>query len=159
MRWSTATNYRWSSPSRPASQRLPALSKLLAELRVPRLGLGRPRTTPDVLRADKALVSVKVRLGFDEAVAYALGETRQSTVRGPIAARGIAMAGPLTRREREIAELITRGLSNREIASTLVISQRTAEGHVEHILTKLGFTSRAQVAAWVTEHRATPGRS
>jgi len=39
--------------------------------------------------------------------------------------------------------------SNKGIAADLVISQRTAEGHVEHILTKLGFTSRAQVAAWI----------
>jgi DNA-binding NarL/FixJ family response regulator len=38
-------------------------------------------------------------------------------------------------------------LSNREIANTLVISQRTAEAHVEHIMTKLGFSSRAQIAA------------
>jgi predicted ATPase/DNA-binding CsgD family transcriptional regulator len=55
----------------------------------------------------------------------------------------------LTRRECEIAELVAQGLSNREIASRLVIAQRTAEGHVEHILGKLGFNSRAQIAAWV----------
>jgi predicted ATPase/DNA-binding NarL/FixJ family response regulator len=60
----------------------------------------------------------------------------------------------LTRRELEIADLVAGGLSNREIASRLVIAQRTAEGHVEHILAKLGFTSRAQIAAWVAEHRA-----
>jgi DNA-binding NarL/FixJ family response regulator len=59
----------------------------------------------------------------------------------------------LTRREREIAGLVAQGLSNRDIASTLVISQRTAETHVEHILTKLGFTSRAQIAAWVVERQ------
>ena len=40
-------------------------------------------------------------------------------------------------------------MSNKEIADTLVISRRTAETHVEHILTKLGFTSRTQIAAWV----------
>ncbi len=57
----------------------------------------------------------------------------------------------LTRRERQIAELIHQGLTNRQIADSLVISPRTAEGHVEHILTKLGFTSRTQVAAWVAE--------
>ena len=45
------------------------------------------------------------------------------------------------------------GRSNKEIAADLVISQRTAEGHVEHILAKLGFTSRAQVAAWVAASR------
>jgi predicted ATPase/DNA-binding CsgD family transcriptional regulator len=59
----------------------------------------------------------------------------------------------LTRREQEIAGLVAQGLSNRDIASTLVISQRTAETHVEHILTKLGFTSRAQIAAWVAERQ------
>ena len=56
----------------------------------------------------------------------------------------------LTRREREIAELIATGASNKEIASALVISPRTAEGHVVHILNKLGFTSRVQIAAWVS---------
>ncbi|MFI6992465.1 ATP-binding protein [Nonomuraea wenchangensis] len=56
---------------------------------------------------------------------------------------------PLTRREREIGALVARGMSNKEIAATLVIAQRTAEAHVEHILCKLGFTSRAQIAAWV----------
>jgi DNA-binding NarL/FixJ family response regulator len=48
-----------------------------------------------------------------------------------------------------VARLVAEGQSNREIAARLVISQRTAEGHVEHILTKLGFTSRAQIAAWI----------
>ena len=48
-----------------------------------------------------------------------------------------------------MARLIAGGRSNKEIAAELVISQRTAEGHVERILAKLGFTSRAQVAAWV----------
>ena len=50
---------------------------------------------------------------------------------------------------RSPASLVAGGRSNKEIAAALVISQRTAENHVEHILTKLGFTSRAQVAAWV----------
>jgi non-specific serine/threonine protein kinase len=54
----------------------------------------------------------------------------------------------LTRREREVAELLAEGLSNREIAARLVISLRTAESHVEHILAKLGLTNRTQVAAW-----------
>jgi non-specific serine/threonine protein kinase len=60
---------------------------------------------------------------------------------------------PLTRREHDIALLVAQGLSNKEIAASLVIAQRTAEGHVEHILSKLGFRSRAQVAAWVTEQQ------
>jgi predicted ATPase/DNA-binding CsgD family transcriptional regulator len=55
----------------------------------------------------------------------------------------------LTKRELEVAALIESGLSNREIAERLVIAKRTADGHVERILAKLGFTSRAQVAAWM----------
>jgi DNA-binding CsgD family transcriptional regulator len=60
-------------------------------------------------------------------------------------------AGPaaLTRREREIAGYVSRGLTNREIAATLYISERTAENHVQHILTKLRFTNRSQIAAWM----------
>ncbi|MFE3280826.1 ATP-binding protein [Nocardia sp. NPDC059239] len=59
----------------------------------------------------------------------------------------------LTARELEIAELVADGRSNRDIANDLVISRRTAEGHVERILSKLGFSNRAQIAAWVTERR------
>ncbi|MFE3000355.1 response regulator transcription factor, partial [Nocardia sp. NPDC059246] len=57
----------------------------------------------------------------------------------------------LTKRERQVADLVADGLTNKQIASRLVISQRTADAHVEHILTKLGFTSRAQIAAWIVD--------
>jgi DNA-binding NarL/FixJ family response regulator len=56
----------------------------------------------------------------------------------------------LTRREREVASRIARGLSNRQIAEELVITVSTAERHVANILSKLEMRSRAQVAAWVT---------
>ena len=55
---------------------------------------------------------------------------------------------PLTRRETEIARLVTRGYTNRQVAETLVIAERTVDAHVEHIRNKLGFHSRAQIAAW-----------
>lgn len=57
--------------------------------------------------------------------------------------------GGLTRREEEVAGCVARGLTNREIAAALFISERTAENHVQHILTKLGFANRSQIAAWV----------
>jgi tetratricopeptide (TPR) repeat protein len=57
--------------------------------------------------------------------------------------------GGLTRREREVAVLIAQGQYNREIAKALVVNERTIETHVSHILSKLGFTSRRQIAGWV----------
>lgn len=87
-------------------------------------------------------------LDQEVAVAFCLGEGDE--VRRPVAEAPSAKQ-VLTRRERQIAELVHQGLSNQEIADALVISRRTAEGHVEHILTKLGFTSRTQVAAWMGE--------
>lgn len=55
----------------------------------------------------------------------------------------------LTPREREVSKLIADGLSNKKIAEKLFISQRTVEGHVEQVLNKTGYRSRAQLAAWV----------
>jgi non-specific serine/threonine protein kinase len=66
---------------------------------------------------------------------------------------------PLTSREEEVARLLARGLSNRAIAAELVISQRTVDGHVERILAKLGFRTRAQVAAWVATRAAVRPRT
>ncbi|MEU6230074.1 LuxR C-terminal-related transcriptional regulator [Streptomyces sp. NPDC047042] len=82
-------------------------------------------------------------LSVREALAYALGE--------PLRPRRTAPPVPdtgLTRREFEVAALIASGMTNRQIAERLVISRRTAEGHAERILAKLGFAARSQVAAW-----------
>jgi DNA-binding NarL/FixJ family response regulator len=57
----------------------------------------------------------------------------------------------LTAREREVAALVAQGKSNRAIADELVISERTTESHVTNILGKLGFSSRAQIAAWAVD--------
>jgi predicted ATPase/DNA-binding CsgD family transcriptional regulator len=85
-------------------------------------------------------------LPIDHTVAHAL---RQEP--SPPAERGTEVAdSPLTAREHEVAELVAEGMSNKEIAARLVISPRTAEGHVEKMLGKLGFSTRAQIAAWVT---------
>ncbi|MFF8787065.1 ATP-binding protein [Streptomyces sp. NPDC015125] len=90
----------------------------------------------------------------DDAYAYALDE--EAPPEG--FATGVRAGGVFspTRREREVAALVAQGLSNKEIAAKLVISLRTAEGHVEKILTKLGFTSRAQIAVWATQHLTDP---
>ena len=59
----------------------------------------------------------------------------------------------LTPREREVAELVAHGLTNREIAARLYLSERTAENHVQHILTKLDLSNRSQIAMWVSARR------
>jgi non-specific serine/threonine protein kinase len=95
------------------------------------------------------------RRGRQMAPAQALGQAehaRRSTKSREVRSGG---AASLTSREEEIAFLLAQGLSNKAIAKTLVIAQRTAETHVANILAKLGLTSRSQVAAWVAEHRPT----
>ena len=59
--------------------------------------------------------------------------------------------GGLTEREREVTAWIAQGKSNRAIADELVVGERTVGTHVENILSKLGFSSRAQIAAWAVE--------
>jgi DNA-binding NarL/FixJ family response regulator len=65
---------------------------------------------------------------------------------------------PLTAREREIAEHLGAGETNRQIAAALVISERTVDGHVANILRKLGFRTRSQVAAWVASEQVPQNR-
>lgn len=92
-------------------------------------------------------------LTLDQAVGHALEEKPSRDTASPQPESDVASV--LTRRERQIAELVAQGLSNKQIAETLVIAQRTAEGHVENILRKLSFTSRSQVAkAWSSRQRA-----
>ena len=65
-----------------------------------------------------------------------------------------AAASPLTSREEEVASLIARGLTNKQIADALIITKQTADKHVGNILGKLGVASRSQVAVWVVSKSA-----
>ncbi|MFD8223700.1 ATP-binding protein [Streptomyces massasporeus] len=94
-------------------------------------------------------------LGLAELVGHALQEPGR-----PHPAEATAAPPPhddttvrLTRRETEVARLVAEGLANQQIADRLVIARRTAEGHVERILSKLGFRNRSQIAAWMTAQR------
>ena len=86
------------------------------------------------------------QLRLPEAVGYAL---REAPERHPPPA---AEPSPQTRRERQVAAMVARGLTARQIAAELVISPRTAESHVGNILAKLEMTSRTQIAAWHASH-------
>jgi non-specific serine/threonine protein kinase len=76
---------------------------------------------------------------------------READMPGPAPApsRGVEA---LTRREREVAALLGRGLTNRQIAAELVLTEGTANSYVKRVLRRLGLHSRAQVAAWAVQH-------
>ena len=93
--------------------------------------------------------------GFERALELS-DKHRPSPV--PTSARSAA-SDVLTTREREIARLMAAGLSNHEISERLVITEGTVEVHVKHILSKLGFRSRTQVAVWVAGHGPSWGES
>lgn len=121
----------------------------------------------------RALNNLQARLGavrFEQlAAAGAVAPTGRlaELARGEISPADIAVPserspsewlgrGPLTRREMEVSLLVARGYSNVEIASTLVISRRTVEGHIERTLRKLGLGSRTQLVAWMASHDNLP---
>jgi len=107
--------------------------------------LAAARSTIDGLAAE--LPDRPLRESFLERAASLLPPARPAS---PRRAAKEAFGG-LTTREREVAALIAQGKTNREIAQQLVVSQVTVATHVGHILAKLGFTSRAQIAAWAVE--------
>jgi len=64
----------------------------------------------------------------------------------------------LTEREREVLTLVARGYTNKQIADTLFVSEKTARNHVSHILDKLGLSRRSEAAAFAVEHKLVPPR-
>jgi len=85
----------------------------------------------------------------EDALAVALTMAGPSLDRAdPVARAGASRPDELTSREREVAILVTQGLTNRQIADVLVTAERTADTHVGNILGKLGLATRAQLAAW-----------
>jgi predicted ATPase/DNA-binding CsgD family transcriptional regulator len=92
-------------------------------------------------------------LGVTEALSLAIAGPQASPTDDSAAAAGTtAPRSVLSPRETEVAALIARGLSNREIAAGLVITEKTAANHVEHIMAKLSLRSRAQIAVWAVRH-------
>lgn len=118
-------------------------------------------------RHDACVAQLRADLGaaeFDRALAAGAAATPDAALARALDIRPPARAGrsappvsPLTRREREVAALVTEGLSNKEIAQRLVLAVRTAETHVENILTKLGLRSRRQIGDWMTQQEAVGG--
>jgi predicted ATPase/DNA-binding CsgD family transcriptional regulator len=99
--------------------------------------------------AAQKLLEAGRELTLGQAIKLGLDEQREDAWR-------VGASPGLTGREQQVATLVARGLSNREIAGRLFLSVRTVEVHVDRILTKLGFASRTQLAAWAHDEGLVP---
>jgi predicted ATPase/class 3 adenylate cyclase/DNA-binding CsgD family transcriptional regulator len=144
--------------------RLPEAVRVLSAAAALRAGLGAPIALADRREYDRVLEGVKASMASseferewstgrslepDDAIQLALDAAQPPIPRARLIEKP---KSPLTPREHEVAALISRGLSNREIAAKLSVAERTAISHVEHIMNKLGLHSRAQIAAWAVRH-------
>jgi DNA-binding CsgD family transcriptional regulator/tetratricopeptide (TPR) repeat protein len=120
------------------------------------------RLDPWLARAREALGEEAARAAWDrgraapieQVVAEALEDTAAAGAAAAPARPGVSAGTSLTRREREVAELIARGVHrDREIAAALTIAETTAGVHVQRILAKLGLHSRWEIAAWMNQPR------
>jgi predicted ATPase/DNA-binding CsgD family transcriptional regulator len=120
-----------------------------------------PATLPGPLAAHREAAVTRTRAALGEASFTAHFARAQVMPTAPAVALALreppptATARPpstapahLTQRERDVAALIAKGLSNRQVAAQMIISVRTAESHVQHIMAKLGFNTRSQIAVW-----------
>ena len=89
-----------------------------------------------------------------KAVEYALSQRKPAMPASPVPEQLSVKELPaaLTRREREVADLVAQGLTNRQVASGLFISERTVDHHVERILKKLDLRSREHIASRLSKH-------
>ena len=149
-----------------ADAHLGELDAAADELRSALAGCRRSGAAGCAVEAQTELASVLARRGRAEDLA----EAAALVVDGRAAAEGLGMPGfasrlaalderlrqapaeLLTAREREVAACVARGMSNPQIAAALVVSERTAQNHVQHILTKLGFSRRSQIAVWAVHN-------
>ncbi|SEG64096.1 regulatory protein, luxR family [Nonomuraea solani] len=139
------------------SGRAPLAARLLGAAETVRAGAGAsvlPFLAPLLTRAEESATAVLGAAGYaagfaaggrlsrEAAIALALGEPAPPPADVP-------ETSPLGRREAEVAGLVADGLSNRQIGARLFISEHTVDSHVRGIMNKLGFNSRAQIAAWI----------
>jgi predicted ATPase/DNA-binding CsgD family transcriptional regulator len=141
-------------------------ARLFAAAEALRIALDHHRPPPDQADYEQRVASTRAALeqtafaaawahgaemAPEQAIEYALMSVEPAPPKGTARFAGDRRSDPLTPREREVAGLIAQGFTNREIAAHLVITERTAESHVQHVLDKLGFASRGRIAAWATE--------
>jgi len=142
-----------------AHNRSEAAVRLFGAAEVLRETIGAPMPPANRSAYSRAVAAARERLG-ETGFAFMWAQGRAVPLEHVIAealhsGAAAEAAGPLTRRERDVAILVAQGLSNREVADALVLSVRTVEAHVTHLLSKLDLRSRAQLALWVVEQGLT----
>jgi DNA-binding NarL/FixJ family response regulator len=134
------------------ANRLEEAARLTAALQVLRRGFGTDEAPTQSATRPRRLEVAPLELASADG-----GPVSRDLAYNSSAAAGRLRAVPsnpalLTSREQQVATLIAYGLTNRDIARELVISERTVDTHIGNILSKLRLTSRVQVAAWAVEH-------
>lgn len=165
-RWGIAESLEGLGVTAAAQGQSERAARLLGAAEALRQALGTPLRATDRADHERAVISARASLGkrrFE--AAWASGQStpldalveEASSVHAEEAAgagrRGSRGSGPLSAREMEVARLIAQGKTNQEIASALYVTSGTVATHVQHILAKLGFNSRAQIAAWASAPR------
>ena len=163
-----AASTTWAAPScgseRPASA-LGEHDAAVADLRIALDAATRAETPPIAVHTAAELattLAARGEPGDGEEAAVLASTWRSEALRlgmqpwvtrldAVTAAASPVERGPLSARELEVAELVSRGFTNQQIAAALFVSQRTAQNHVQHILTKLGLSNRTQIAVWFND--------
>jgi non-specific serine/threonine protein kinase len=149
-----------------ATKRFADAARLLGRAEALVEDLGAPLDLVDRVISERALAQVRQALGEAEAdLELSIGRTLSDedilelgeSLATPDSTVSARRDGGLSAREREVAGLVALGYTNQQIADALVISERTANIHVQHILQKLSFNARTQIAAWAVRHQLTPG--
>ncbi len=155
--WAAAAQEDWDRAARLTGAADAVWRSIPAELPVP-LRRHRDAYTEQVQRAigcERWDARREEGSGLDRGRAISLALREPAAERRAAAQQPPGDRATLTRRQQEVAGLVAQGLTDREIAARLVVSTRTAEYHVEQILSRLGFRSRAEIAAWtVARHRS-----
>jgi predicted ATPase/DNA-binding CsgD family transcriptional regulator/uncharacterized protein HemY len=125
---------------------------------LPSTNLGTVASVDTTMTLERAVEEALRLLTPPEQAATETRPSRAAAAEGPRpAVQAVSVQpGGLTRREREVAALVTAGYTNRQIAEALVITEGTAENYVQRILGKLGFNNRAQIAVWAIQHDLGP---
>jgi DNA-binding CsgD family transcriptional regulator len=153
------TGWKGSQASRSLGGRFSRAASLFGAAAAIRTSSGTPLASVDRVDYDRDVAGLRVALGtemFTRAWTTGLALAPELSIAAALssddtaAERAPALDEPmrLTARESEVARLVAQGLTNRDIAHTLTVSERTVEAHVSNALGKLGFGSRTQLAIW-----------